>query len=148
MESSHLQTFIDLLERSVSMKASDVHISGGIAPFYRVDAEMIALEECLLTPAVVDTMAGELMSAQQQQVFQKNQTLDIAYTTPSGTRFRVNVYRERSQTAMAIRRLDNKFRTMEELHLPSQLEELAEFPHGLVLVTGATGSGKSTTLAA
>ena len=148
MQSACLSTFVDLLERSVSLRASDIHFSGGISPYYRIDAEMQPLDDYVLTPEEVDRMAAALMSPQQQEVFERNQTLDIAFTGPSGTRFRVNVYRERNQTAMAIRRLDDMFRTMEELHLPLQLEELADFPHGLVLVTGATGSGKSTTLAA
>lgn len=142
-----LQVFTELVERSVELRASDLHITGGMSPYYRIDGQLVPSLEYVLIPELVERMARCLMSSQQQDVFAEKMHIDLAFTAPSGTRFRLNVFRERGQTSLAIRRLDEKFRTIEELHLPMQLAELAEFPHGLVIVTGATGSGKSTTLA-
>jgi twitching motility protein PilT len=87
------------------------------------------------------------MSDQQQQVFREKQQIDLAFFTPDNTRYRANVFRQRASVAIAIRRLDDNFLSFNDLNLPPQLGELANFPFGLVVVTGATGSGKSTTLA-
>ncbi|MBM3999574.1 MAG: PilT/PilU family type 4a pilus ATPase [Planctomycetes bacterium] len=144
---SAIEFFAELVENSVNLRASDIHITGGMSPYYRVDAEIDPCLDYVLMPELVDQMASSLMSAAQQVVFREKQTLDLAFTGPSGTRFRVNLFRERGQTAMAVRRLDDKFRSIEELHLPESFGEIAEFPHGLVIVTGPTGSGKSTSLA-
>jgi twitching motility protein PilT len=146
MEQS-LQLLESLLDRSVTMSASDVHLTGGLSPYYRVDSHLEPSLDEVLLPETVEKLAEMLMTPAQQEVFRQKQTLDLAFTSSTGHRFRINVFRERGQTALAVRRLDDRFRTLEELHLPGLLGELSEFPHGLVLVTGPTGSGKSTTLA-
>ena len=142
-----LQAFTELVEKSIELRASDLHLTGGSSPYYRIDGKLVPSHEYVLIPEMVDRMAEALMSPVQLRVYQEKCNLDMAFTAPCGTRFRLNVFRERGQTAMAIRRLDDKFRTVEELHLPQQMVSLADFPHGLVIVTGATGSGKSTSLA-
>jgi len=92
-------------------------------------------------------MAAGLMTEAQRRVFAEQQQLDLAFFSADHTRYRVNVYQQRGVTALAIRRLDDEFRDLVSLNLPPQLADLAEFPYGLVIVTGPTGSGKSTTLA-
>ncbi len=146
-EASLGELFAELVERSVAMQASDLHLTGGMSPYYRVDGQLVPSLERVLSAEAVEAMAEALMSPQQRDVFRRTLTIDLAFTSPSGYRFRLNAFRDRGQTAMAIRRLDNKFQSLEALHLPEALAALADFPHGLVLVTGATGSGKSTTLA-
>jgi twitching motility protein PilT len=137
-----------LAEQAVSLGASDVHISGQTLPYYRIDSQLTPWGDTPVESDVVESWLESVMSDAQRAVFRRRLTIDLAYTTQGGHRFRVNAFRQRGQTALAFRYLDNRFQTLEELNLPEQVAELAEFPHGLVVVTGPTGSGKSTTLAA
>jgi twitching motility protein PilT len=139
--------FHTLIEQCVELGASDLHISSAALPHVRVDGRLQPLGKECLSASDVEQMALALMHPRQQEIFAQRQTMDLAYAHDRGERFRINVFRERGQTAMAIRRLDEVFRTLDELHLPKQLNELAELRDGLVLVTGPTGSGKTTTLA-
>lgn len=137
----------DILDLCVEMEASDVHITSGVTPFMRLQGAMKPVTEEELSPFVVEQMAMGLMSDHQREVFNEVHTLDFAFFSESGTRFRLNVFRQRGTIAMAIRRLDDEFRSVDDLTLPPQVLKIADFKHGLVLVTGPTGSGKSTTLA-
>ena len=139
--------FRDILDLCVELEASDVHITSGVRPYMRIQGAMKPVTEESLSPFAVEQMAMSLMSDNQRSVFNEIHTLDFAFFAESGTRFRVNVFRQRGTIAMAIRRLDDEFRSVDELTLPPQILSIANFKHGLVLVTGATGSGKSTTLA-
>ncbi len=145
---SAYEVFVSLLERSVELRASDIHLTAGVSPYFRIDSELVPSLDYVLMEEVIEQMAEGIMSPRQREVFREKLTIDLAFAAPSGTRFRINAFRERGQTALAIRRLDDTFRSLEELHLPSQFGDLAEFSHGLVIVTGPTGSGKSTSLAA
>ena len=143
---------LDLLARIIDtaseIGASDIHLNAESYPFYRVDGAIQASCGIEYPSGTIHEMAVAMMNAGQREIFEKTQTLDFSYTGENGERFRVNVFRERGNTSMAIRRLDGSFETLEDLNLPSQFAELADEPDGLVLVTGPTGSGKSTSLAA
>ena len=127
--------------------ASDIHLTSGVAPYMRLRNEVRPVSEELLTPFAVEQMALGMMTDHQRETFAERLSIDFAFFAESGVRFRVNAFRQRGTVAMAIRRLDNEFRSFKDLTLPPQMTELSRFPHGLVLVTGPTGSGKSTTLA-
>ncbi|GIW79815.1 MAG: twitching motility protein PilT [Gemmatales bacterium] len=140
-------TIENYLQLCVDQEASDLHLSGGAVPYLRLHGRLQPLDEPALPAEEVHRLAVSLMQPKQRELFEKEQTLDLAYTLDENNRFRINVFRERGRTALAIRRLEQKFRTLEEWNLPPQLAELAELRDGLVLVTGPTGSGKTTTLA-
>src|SRR6266550_3909415 len=139
----------ELLERMVEANASDLHVTTGTPPAIRVRGEVERL-------AGFDTLAAEetqqllyrILSSEQQKNFELNRQLDFSYSIPGLARFRVNVYFQRESIGAAFRLIPTELKTLEELGIPDSLHVLAEKPRGLVLVTGPTGSGKSTTLAA
>ncbi len=137
-----------LMDDCVELESSDLHISVGLPATYRIHGKITRMDEPPYSPQQVDEMADVLMTDFQRGQFKDDLTLDMGYTTEKGHRYRINVYREQGQTAMAIRYLDGGLKTTRELGLPPQMDYLAELKSGLVLVCGATGSGKSTTLTA
>jgi twitching motility protein PilT len=139
--------FREILAECEKIQASDIHITSGVSPYMRIRNEVKSVSEEVLTPFVVEQMAMALMTESQREVFSQKLSIDFAFFAESGVRYRANVFRQRGTVAMALRRLDNEFRSWDDLTLPPQMEELSKFLHGLVLVTGPTGSGKSTTLA-
>ncbi|MCA9208575.1 MAG: Flp pilus assembly complex ATPase component TadA, partial [Planctomycetales bacterium] len=139
--------FDGLLRRCVELNASDIHITSSVEPYYRVDNAVIKDGEESISAKTVAEIVDSLLTPQQWEVLRQEMSIDVAFFWENWQRFRVNVFYQRNSLAMAIRRLDDKYRSFAELHLPSRLSELAEYPHGLVIVTGPTGSGKSTTLA-
>ncbi len=139
----------DLLERAVTAGASDLHLTVGSAPAIRVHGEIETLGGLpCLDAATTGELVGQITTAVQQQRLEHERQLDFAYAIPGLGRFRVNAYHQRGTLAAAFRTIPDRIRTLEELCLPESLHELARKPHGLVLVTGPTGSGKTTTLAA
>jgi twitching motility protein PilT len=136
-----------ILEKCIELKASDIHLTSDCPISMRVRSDIKEVMAVTLTSAELEQLAAALMSEHQKSVFLDKSTVDFAFFSERGTRFRVNVFRQRGTVAMAIRRLDDEFRSFEALALPPQMAQLASFPHGLVIVTGPTGSGKSTTLA-
>lgn len=150
-----MKTLFDtLLTRCVAEGASDLHLSAGVPPCLRLRGELHATTgEEALSAERLTAMMQAVLSAEHWQRLQAERGLDVAYTLPAGAssttgeRFRMNVYFERGRVALAVRRLNATIRSAQELHLPASLHTLAEFRDGLVLVTGPTGSGKSTTLA-
>lgn len=137
-----------LLERSVLAKASDLHISAGSPPLMRVDGEVIRAAEDALSADQVKRMLTGIMGESQQHEFEQMLETDFAYHIPDLARFRVNAFHQQRGPAAAFRTIPDRVLTLEELGAPEVLKELAELHRGLVLVTGPTGSGKSTTLAA
>jgi twitching motility protein PilT len=138
----------DLLELVVAHKASDLHLTAGTNPAIRVHGEIQRLEEIEpLRPEDTQQLLYQILSSEQQKDFEIKRQLDFAHGVPGLARFRVNVYFQRGSVGAAFRLIPEAIKTLEELGLPASLHQLAEKPRGLVLVTGPTGSGKSTTLA-
>jgi len=139
----------DLLRRAVETKASDLHLKVGNHPYLRVDGVLHPLTDIpRVTPEDMLSMAFSMMTNRQKQKFKESAELDMAYGVAGLGRFRVNVFQQRGNVGMVLRVIPTKIRTIEELNLPRVIEKVCEEQRGLVLVTGTTGSGKSTTLAA
>lgn len=142
-------TIDDLLNDMLDREASDLHLSAKLPPMVRVHGDMTPMTEYpTLTGNQIDTLMYAIMSENQRNQFEKHHELDFAYAIPGRSRFRVNVLRQRQQTGAVIRAIPNIIKSTEALGLPTDIEKFAFLPRGLVLVTGPTGSGKSTTLAA
>src|SRR5918912_135204 len=139
----------ELLERMVEANASDLHVTTGTPPAIRVRGEVERLEGFdPMTPEETQQLLYRILSSEQQKNLELNRQLDFSYSIPGLARFRVNVYFQRESIGAAFRLIPTELKTLEELGIPESLHALAEKPRGLVLVTGPTGSGKSTTLAA
>ncbi len=139
----------DLLRRAVESKASDLHLKVGNHPYIRIDGLLHPLTDVpRVTPEEMLSMAFSMMTNRQKQKFKETAELDMAYGVAGLGRFRVNVFQQRGNVGMVLRVIPTKIRTIEELELPRVLEKICEEQRGMVLVTGTTGSGKSTTLAA
>jgi twitching motility protein PilT len=136
------------LEALVAAKGSDLHLKVGSPPRMRVDGRLIVLEGPILTPEMADNLLRELIRPDLYDQFRQGNEADFAYSLPGVGRFRVNAFRQRGSVGMVLRRVQAGAMSIEELGLPPVLARLAEQPRGLVLVTGPTGSGKTTTLAA
>ncbi|MBI4481050.1 MAG: Flp pilus assembly complex ATPase component TadA, partial [Acidobacteria bacterium] len=139
----------DLLRIAVERKASDLHLKVGNFPYLRVDGVLAALGELKrLTAEDMLNMAFSMMTNRQKQKFKESAELDLAYGVAGLGRFRVNVFQQRGNVGMVLRVIPTKIRTLEELYMPKVIDRICEEARGIVLVTGTTGSGKSTTLAA
>ncbi|HXV32486.1 MAG TPA: type IV pilus twitching motility protein PilT [Gaiellaceae bacterium] len=139
----------DLLEQVVIQGASDLHVTVGSEPVVRVNGRLERLEEfARLSPEDTQRMLYRILSTEQQKHFETKRQIDISYSIPGLARFRVNVYFQRESLGAAFRLIPAELKTLEQLGLPPVLKDFTTKPRGLVLVTGPTGSGKSTTLAA
>src|SRR5947209_4559360 len=144
-----LTSIDDLLEQLVARGASDLHISIASPPAIRVRGHIERLEGYEpLSPDDTRSLLYRILNSEQQKQFEIKRQLDFAYSIPGLARFRVNVYYQRECVGAAFRVIPTDIKSAEELGLPSVLHDLAQQPRGIVLVTGPTGSGKSTTLAA
>ncbi|HVH25805.1 MAG TPA: type IV pilus twitching motility protein PilT [Vicinamibacterales bacterium] len=139
----------DLLKIAVEQGASDLHLKVGSFPLMRVRGRLgVVTDEKRLDHEDVVAMSTSIMSTQQREKFKDSQEVDIAYSVPGLGRFRCNVFQQRGTVGLVLRVIPMKIRTVEELGLPPVLRKIADEERGLILVTGTTGSGKSTTLAA
>ncbi|MCH2127902.1 MAG: PilT/PilU family type 4a pilus ATPase [Pirellulaceae bacterium] len=137
-----------LLEASVQRKASDLHLSAGQPPHFRQEGKLAVAEDWpVFDDATLEQIATELAQRTNSQAPPQIGSLDGAMSGQDGTRFRFNVYRRSGAFSIALRRLEDRIRTLPELGLPSELYSLTDYSHGLVLIAGPTGSGKTTTLA-
>lgn len=143
-----MKSINDILTEAITLKASDIHITVGVPVMVRLRGELLPLNEDVLIPSIVTGLVHEIIPEEQFLKFQEECQLDFSHSIPGVSRFRVNAYYQRGQMALAIRPIPNQIPTLEQLELPAILKQLIEKPRGLVLVTGPTGSGKSTTLAA
>ena len=144
------ETHIDeLCAKVVQLGASDLHLAVGLPPCVRLHGKVVKLHEYeAFAPPQIQRIIYDILSDEQIQRFENELELDMAYTAQHVARFRVNAYRDKTYVAAALRVIPSKIPSPEDLNLPPVIMELANRPRGLMLVTGPTGSGKSTTLAA
>lgn len=138
----------ELLNFSVKHNASDLHLSAGVPPMVRVDGDLRKLNVPVLDHKVVSQLLYSIMNDTQRQEFEAAMELDFSFAIPQLARFRVNVFNQDRGMAGVIRTIPNDIKTLDQLELPDLFKDLSNLPRGLVLVTGPTGSGKTTTLAA
>lgn len=138
----------DLLRDMLERNASDLHICVGVPPVIRVDGQLMPLNYPKLVASDIQRLMYDILSDEQIRRFEERWELDFSYTVQSVARFRVNIFKDKGAVAAAFRLIPAKIPTIRELGLPVVLEALTRKPRGLILVTGPTGSGKSTTLAA
>lgn len=137
-----------LLKEAVLAQASDIHLTVGVAPIFRISGSLSVTRYPKLNNLDIELMVSEITNQEQQDKLQALGELDFSYAIIGVSRFRINVFRQRGSLAVAIRVISEQVPTLEQLGHPEVLKTLARKPRGLVLVTGPTGSGKSTTLAA
>ncbi|HUU03629.1 MAG TPA: type IV pilus twitching motility protein PilT [Myxococcota bacterium] len=139
----------DILKVAMKGGASDIHLKAGLPPMFRVDGKLVPLKDARrLPPEEISRMAFGIMNNYQKERFKEFNELDLAYGVPGLGRFRVNVFQQRGTIGIVFRVIPFKIHSIEELLLPKVLEKIAMEERGMILVTGTTGSGKSTTLAA
>ena len=136
-----------ILEESINIGASDVHINTGMNPIARKNTALLEMDFDVVSKEDAKAILIELIGEEKFKVFEKKRDYDFSTTIEGDYRFRVNSHYQRDSIAMSFRVISNSIPTIDELHLPPLVKELTELPRGLVLVTGHTGSGKSTTLA-
>ena len=141
-------TLKQMLTEMQSRKASDLHLRVGIRPHLRVDGGLIPIEGPVMTPEEMENILNQILTEKQKERFVRRQELDLALSVAKMGRFRINIYRQRGTVAMALRAVNTLVPGFEELHLPEVIRHLADLRRGLCVITGTTGSGKSTTLAA
>jgi twitching motility protein PilT len=138
-----------VLTRMIEMGASDLHLTASAPPLVRVNGDLTELEgEPMLTPPVLQRVLYAILTQKQRERFESELELDLSYSLPGQARFRVNIYRQRETVGAAFRRIPYEIHSLEKLGIPPAVSAFAALPRGMVLVTGPTGSGKSTTLAA
>lgn len=138
----------DLLYMMVENKASDLHLAVGSPPLMRVNGELMPMPYPVLKPNVVQPLLYSILTDIQITTFERHWELDFSYSVPGVSRFRVNVHRQRGSVGAVFRMIPSDTPSLDKLRMPAIVKELTERPRGLILVTGPTGSGKSTTLAA
>jgi len=139
---------VDLLRIMLDRKASDLHLAVGRPPVIRVDGELVDTNYPQLSPEEVRRLVYSILTDTQKARFEREKELDFSLSVKNLSRFRVNVHSQRGTVAMAIRAIPFEIRSVEELRLPTVTRDICTKTHGLALVTGPTGSGKSTSLAA
>ena len=141
-------SFLKILQRAIQKDASDIHLKTGYAPYYRVDGVIEPQDaSSVLTAEDVDAVVSILLNDEQMRHFRKRGEIDLAFTEKGVGRFRVNIFRQRGTVSLVLRRIKTRILTFEQLNLPMAALRMADLVRGLALITGTTGSGKSTALA-
>ena len=138
----------DLMEQLVEMGGSDLHLTAGLPPYFRISGHLQPIGDQALTAEECQRLIFSMLNNTQRKNLEQNWELDCSYGVRGLARFRVNVYKDRGTYAACLRALSSKIPNFDKLGLPDVVREMAEKPRGLILVTGPTGSGKTTTLAA
>lgn len=142
-------TIQQMMEITVSRNASDLHLMVGHAPTIRIFGDLIPIpSEQPLTPQDIETLLFPMLNQNQKEILIRDWELDLGYDFSVKARFRINIYRQRGSFAAALRVIPSNIKSLEEIRMPSSIRKLTDLRQGLVLVTGPTGHGKSTTLAA
>ena len=140
--------FMDVLKKAEELQASDIHFTVGRPLTIRVKGKLIGIGEESLTQEETEEICFSLLDDEKKEILQKEGQVDLAWSLPEFSRYRVNLFRQRNSYAGALRRINWKIPSFEEINLPEVLKTLSLKPRGMILITGPTGSGKSTTLAA
>ncbi len=138
----------ELLQKTVQRKASDLHLTAGLPPVLRIDGHLVPMDTDRIIPTISQRLVYSMLTDQQKQAFEENFELDFSYGVAGIGRFRVNIFLQRGSIGAVMRVIPSKIPTLDELRIPKIVKTLCTKPRGLILVTGPTGSGKSTTLAA
>ncbi|HKY69403.1 MAG TPA: PilT/PilU family type 4a pilus ATPase, partial [Gammaproteobacteria bacterium] len=138
----------ELLTFGVKNNASDLHLSAGMPPLIRVEGDIRRVNLPPLDNKAVQTLVYDIMNDKQRKNFEEHLETDFSFELPNVARFRVNVFNQNRGTAAAFRTIPYRVLTLEELNLPNIFSTISDYPRGLVLITGPTGAGKTTTLAA
>src|SRR6476469_10677260 len=147
-QSNGTATLDAVLTDLVRQGGSDLHVTAGVPPCWRRDGALVPVDGWdRLMPEDTEYLISEVLSDEHWNTFLRDNELDVSYSIPGVSRFRLNVYRQRGSVGAAFRTIPQKIKSLHELGLPGSVEQFAHLPRGLVLVTGPTGSGKSTTLA-
>ncbi|SFE97442.1 twitching motility protein PilT [Paenibacillus catalpae] len=144
----HSELIFDLLKQAHELRASDLHLSVGNAPTFRINGELRKLGDSAITAKEAEAMALRLLTSEQEDKLRMTGEVDLSLALPGYCRFRLNVYKQRGCISLAARTIPTQIPTIEQLQLPLSLASLSDKHQGLILVTGPTGSGKSSTLAA
>jgi twitching motility protein PilT len=142
-----MEKLYQTLQSALKLNASDLHLSAGLPPIYRIDGELSRQNEEIITNNEIIEFAKKLTSEAQWNVFEEKGEVDFSYSDEDHQRYRVNLFFQSGNASLAIRPISTNIPTLQDLRLPSVISQIVEAPHGLILVTGPTGSGKSTTLA-
>ena len=140
--------FNDYLKLMMEKDGSDLYLSTGAAASMKVHGKLLAINETVLAHGVVCSVAEQLMNESQRAQFELRPEMNLAWSLPGVGRFRVNIFKQRNDVAMVVRAIKTEIPTWQSLGLPEVLTKLVQQKRGLLLVVGATGSGKSTTMAA
>lgn len=143
-----MATLYDLLKNMIESGASDLHITTGSAPRLRVDGKLMSMDHPVLSPTDTKALCYSILTDAQKHRFEENNELDLSFGIKGLSRFRANIFMQRGAVAGAFRTIPFSIRTFNDLMLPDIVNDMVKKPRGLILVTGPTGSGKSTTLAA
>ena len=138
----------ELLKETVTRNASDLHLTAGVPPMFRVDGHLVPGKYNVLSPEMTERLAYSVLNEEQRKRFEQEKELDVSFGISGLSRFRANVYMQRGVVSVAIRQIPYQVATVDQLGLHKTIVDFSRRPKGLVLVTGPTGSGKSTTLAA
>lgn len=139
----------DILRGALRVRASDVHLKAGSSPALRVDGRLVFVKGApVLTQSFLKEISNNIMNDWQKEKFDKTLEADLAYNLPGMARWRVNIYQQRGALAMSMRAIPHEIKNFKQLNLPPIMEKISQEERGLILVTGTTGSGKSTTLSA
>src|SRR5205809_4579282 len=147
-ENSTMARLDDLLRQMKQQGASDLHMAAGSAPYMRINGEMAKLNYRSVSPETSQSLIFEILNETQRQHFEENWDLDLSYALKGVGRFRANIFMQRNGIGAAFRLIPEGIKTVRELDLPEQLVDLMDVSEGLILLTGPTGAGKTTTLAA
>ncbi len=138
----------EMLQLATKISASDVHIKAYSVPVFRINGQLVKVDEFGRTdPAKIDNIVANLLDEKEKLEFQKEKEVDLSYSLSGVGRFRINVFRQRGSTGIVFRMIPFNIKSLDELHIPPIVKKISLMSRGLVLVTGATGSGKSTTMA-